>query len=98
MRLPTAMIAGLSVMGAIVLPAQVSAEAKVYPYPTSANYCPAGLQPITIQGVICCGTPNQNVTYQQVKAHPVKRKMRKAHYHKPRPVAYSCIPGEKGCS
>lgn len=29
MRLPTAMIAGLSMMGAIVLPAQVSAEAKV---------------------------------------------------------------------
>ncbi len=98
MRLPTAMIAGLSMMGASVLPAQVSADAKIYPYPTGADYCPAGLQPITIQGVICCGTPNQTMTYQQVKAHPVQRKTRKVHYQKPRVVSYSCIPGEKGCS
>lgn len=98
MRLPTAMLAGLGMMGAVLLPAQVSAEAKIYPYPSHANYCPAGLQPVTISGVICCGTPNQHMTYQQVKAHPAPRKSHKVRYHTPRTVTYSCVPGEKGCN
>jgi hypothetical protein len=90
MRVSTAMIAGLGMMGALCLPAQLSAEVKIYPYPSSANYCPAGLQPVTFQGVISCGTPNQTMTYQQVMAHPVQKKRRW--------YRYSCIPGEKGCS
>ena len=64
MRLTTGMMAGLGLMGAVLLPAQVSAEPKIYAYPSSANYCPAGLQPITISGVICCGTPNTSTSYQ----------------------------------
>jgi hypothetical protein len=97
MRLPTALIVGASMMGAVLLPAQASAEAKVYPYASKANYCPAGLQPVTISGVICCGTPNQHMSYQQVKAQPVQKR-HKAHYHTPRRATYSCLPGEKGCN
>jgi hypothetical protein len=84
-------------IGATLLPAQASAEAKVYPYASHANYCPAGLQPVTIAGVICCGTPNQHMSYQQVMAHPV-RKTHKVRYHKPRTATYSCEVGEKGCT
>ena len=96
MRLQTAMIVGISMMAGALAPAQVAAEPKIYPYPSTANYCPSGLQPITIAGVICCGTPNQNVSYQSIMAHPVK-KARKARYYQPTPVDYSCMPGEKGC-
>ena len=36
------------------------------------NYCPAGLAPVVVGGVICCGTP----------AQPVMMKMpRKKHHH-----------------
>ena len=38
MRLTTGMMAGLGLMGAVLLPAQVSAEPKIYAYPSSANY------------------------------------------------------------
>lgn len=30
----------------------------IHAYPASANYCPNGLQPVSMGGVICCGTPN----------------------------------------
>lgn len=68
---------------------------KIYPVHSKHNYCPEGLQPVTISGVICCGTPNQSMSYQQVKAHPVT-KVR--HHHAPR-VRHvdTCREGEKGC-
>ncbi len=74
----------------------VQAQPKVYAVPTSVNYCPAGLRPITIDGAICCGTPNQSMSYEQMKAHPATRKAyRKA---KVRRVANTYCPvGEKGC-
>lgn len=77
------------------LPAQ--AQPKVYAVPSKVNYCPAGLQPITIDGVICCGTPNQTMSYNQMKAHPVARK--KVHRAKTvRRVAQTyCPEGMKGC-
>ena len=84
MRLTTGMMAGLGLMGAVLLPAQVSAEPKIYAYPSSANYCPAGLQ------------PNTSTSYQQMMAHPAPKKHKVRHYT-PRPVTYSCVPGEKGC-
>jgi hypothetical protein len=68
---------------------------KIYAYPSKHNFCPAGLQPITISGVICCGTPNQSMTYQQVMAHPVPKKKHR-HMHKTRHVE-TCREGEKGC-
>lgn len=47
-----------------------SAEAAVWAYPTSANYCPAGLQPVTIGGVVCCGKP----THTGYSSHPAPRR------------------------
>ena len=47
---------------------------NIYAYPTHENFCPAGLQPVTINGTICCGTPNQHITYQQAMSHPVVRR------------------------
>lgn len=69
-------------------------EIKVYPYKSSANYCPAGLQPVSVIGVISCGTPNVTVSYQQVKAHPVSRRNRtRAHLYN-----QNCPIGTKGCT
>lgn len=86
-------------LGALVLGAApaLADGPRIYPYSTSANYCPAGLQPITINGVICCGTPNQSVSYQSMKAHPVVRKVR-ARRANPAPTSRIVCPvGEKGC-
>ena len=93
MRIRAALLAGfgLTLMGA----APAMADAKIYPHHAKANYCPAGLQPITISGVICCGTPNQTMSYQQVmmtpKRHKAKRYVRRA-------SSYNCPVGTKGCS
>jgi hypothetical protein len=63
---------------------------RVYAYQSNDNFCPAGLQPITLNGVICCGTPNQSLTYQQMMRTPARR------------VRYSgsmsCPVGQKGCN
>ena len=66
MRLTTAIAAAVGLLSA-GLAGQASAEPKVYAYPSSANYCPAGLQPVTLGGAIGCGTPNQPMTYAEVK-------------------------------
>ena len=98
MRLTTAAATGLGLMMATMMPGQAAAEAKIYAYGSKANYCPDGLQPVTIAGVICCGAPNQSISYQQALAHPVSKKRR--HVQK-RPV-YSakahCPAGTKGCA
>lgn len=96
MRLTTGAMAAVAMTLTTLMPAQVAAEAKLYPYAASANYCPAGLQPITISGVICCGTPNQNMSYQQVMAHPV-RKHKKVKRHYVRSARAHCQAGLKGC-
>ena len=59
--------------GLLAMAAPAMADAKLFPYP-AANYCPAGLQPIQLGGVICCGVPNQGVTYSQYQAHPAPRR------------------------
>ena len=73
---------------------------RVYAYESGANYCPTGLQPVSLNGVICCGQPNQEKSYQQVKAHPVRKKIH--HYsHKPQRSARAhldCPVGVKGCN
>ena len=93
MRFISSIAAALTV-AAIAGPA-IAEEPKIYPYPSAHNYCPQGLQPVTISGVICCGTPNQSMTYQQVKAHPVQR----TRQHRAPVVigAQTCREGEKGC-
>lgn len=75
--------------------ASLAGEVKIYPYAAHENYCPAGLQPVSIAGVICCGTPNQHVSYQQVMKHPVSvKKHKKRHYS----ARAHCPVGSKGCS
>ncbi|MGH1423520.1 MAG: hypothetical protein ACRBBU_02245 [Pseudooceanicola sp.] len=71
--------AGLACLTLGAAPAMAQ-EAKLYPYKASANYCPAGLQPVVLGGVVCCGTPNQSVSYSSMKAHPTGRKA----YHAPK--------------
>lgn len=80
--------------GAAMADGHSNAGPRVYAYDGGANYCPEGLQPVTISGVICCGTPNQKVSYQQMLAHPraKKRHVRvKAHRS-------DCPVGTKGCT
>jgi len=94
MRLTTAALTAAGLTLAAVAPQMAAADAKIYPY-HGANYCPAGLQPITISGVICCGTPNQHISYAQAKAHPVKRhRVAKAQSHS---ATAHCKAGHKGC-
>ena len=83
--------AGIAI--AVIGTSALAGDAKIYPYASNENFCPAGLQPITISGVICCGTPNTSHTYQQVMAHPVK----KTHYVRKARVVDTCREGEKGC-
>ena len=102
MRITTALFAAGGLAIASLMPAQAAADAKIYAYPTNVNYCPAGLQPITIAGVICCGVPNQSMTYQQVMAHPVpvRKHAPKRHYKAPKRhhVKADCPIGTKGCT
>ena len=71
------------------------AEMKIYPYGGhTPNYCPAGLQPVVVGGVICCGKPNTGMSYQQVMAHPAPKKVKKRHYS----ARAHCPEGTKGCS
>lgn len=90
-----AAFAALGLTLASLLPAQAWADAKIYAYPAAANYCPDGLQPVTIAGVICCGTPNQSVSYHAMMAHPAQHRAK----HRPaRSARAHCPVGEKGCS
>ncbi len=90
MRPIHALAAGLT---AALIAAPALAGPKLYAVENTENYCPAGLQPVTMNGVICCGTPNQPQTYQQVKRHPAQR----GHAPRATRVARTCAEGEKGC-
>ncbi len=82
-----------------VLPQVASAETKIYPYKTSENYCPTGFQPVSINGVICCGKPNQNMSYQSAMAHPVsKKKVHKVRHTQRKTYQSHCEVGTKGCT
>ena len=65
----------------------------IYPYASRANYCPAGLQPVTTNGVICCGNPTAGQSYQDALRHPAQRYHVKRHYR----ARMVCPVGEKGC-
>ncbi len=56
-------------LGAAPVLAGATDPVKVYPYQTSENFCPAGLQPVSVSGVISCGTPTETVSYQQAMRH-----------------------------
>lgn len=74
-----------------------TAEMKIYPYNSKENYCPDGLQPITISGVICCGTPNTSQSYQSVMAHPTPKTHYKKKYVRQARAVDTCPEGTKGC-
>lgn len=96
MRVTLSVTASLSalIFGAGVAVAEgTSAGPKIFPYKTSENYCPAGLQPVTISGVICCGVPNTKMSYQHALAHGTKKKR----VHRASSRA-DCPVGEKGCT
>ncbi|WP_226782516.1 hypothetical protein [Oceaniglobus trochenteri] len=78
------------VIGAMAPGVALAQDAAIYAYPT-ANYCPAGLQPVTIGGVICCGTPTRHQSYARMMQHPVKKRA-----HKVRRVQREYIPTQKG--
>ena len=80
----------LSVLGAPAFAAGHS-TATTYAYPAGANYCPAGLQPIILNGVICCGTPNSSVSYSSMMQHPTPQ--RRVHVVQP---TFFDQPGIKG--
>lgn len=90
MSFTKSVVAGLAL--ALVGSAAIAGEMKVFPYNASANYCPSGLQPVTVGGVICCGAPNMHQTYQSYMAHPTPKKVR--HVAKARDF---CPEGTKGC-
>lgn len=93
MRIKTVLTAGFGLMMMGAVPA-MAMDAKIYPY-HGENFCPAGLQPITISGVVCCGQPNQNISYQQAKMTAAPRhKVRRSY----KPKQSSCPVGTKGCT
>ncbi|MGR3269338.1 hypothetical protein DU478_13230 [Thalassococcus profundi] len=65
----------------------------MHSYPTAANYCPAGLQPVTMGGVICCGEPNAGPYVNRAGGHKRVHKAKSHVYHAPRAYAPA---GEKG--
>ena len=69
----TKVILGAAFVALMGAPAMAGNGMPTYPY-HAANNCPAGLSPIVMGGVICCGTPNQNVSYSSMMAHPVAKK------------------------
>ncbi len=81
---------GLFILGAT--PVLADGGPRVYAYTGVANYCPSGLQPISINGIICCGSPNQSVSYQAMQSRPLRRARR---YVQSMP---SCPVGTKGCN
>ena len=94
-----ALIAALGLM--TVAPQTATAETKIYPYKTHENYCPTGLQPVSINGVICCGKSNQHISYQSAMAHPVAKKKRHVTHratHKPQRARSHSQVGTKGCT
>ena len=69
----------------------LTAETKIYPYHAAENFCPAGLQPVTMDGTICCGKPNQTMSYQAMMRHGTAKR----HISQPK---QDCPLGTKGCS
>lgn len=98
MRISMTVLAGLSalVMGAggAVADGHERAGPKVYPYKAAHNFCPAGLQPVTISGTICCGVPTTDTSYQ----HALMNAAPKKKVHRVRAQSPSCPVGAKGCS
>ncbi len=85
---------GMSIAGLVIGTGAGMAEPKLYPVQSVENFCPSGLQPVTSNGAICCGVPNQDMTYDQAMAYSTSKRatVTKAH------AASDCPAGTKGCS
>ncbi len=59
-------------------------EMPIHAYPSKHNYCPSGLQPVVVGGVICCGTP----THAAMVSHPAPRHRPRATHASEPYVAY----------
>ena len=70
-----------------------STSPRIYAVHSKDNFCPAGLQPVTMDGTICCGKPNQSMSYQQMLAHAAPKRHKRV-----RAARADCPIGEKGCS
>ncbi len=90
MRFPLA----AALLAAVVAAPAAAEGPKIYAVPSHGNYCPSGLQPITMNGVICCGKPNQSQTYQQVMRHPVPKARHNVRHMR---TVGTCPEGVKGC-
>ena len=84
-------LATLTALSVAAVPAAADSM-KYYPY-HGKNFCPAGLQPISMGGVICRGTPNTHVTYRQMMRLPGPVHHTPASHDKGK----VCVEGEKGC-
>ena len=73
-----------------------SGGAPLYAFPSKENYCPTGLQPVIMGGVICCGTPNRSESYHSMMSHPVQHK--RAHHRVRHHRTADCPIGQKGCN
>ncbi|MEM6759910.1 MAG: hypothetical protein AAF601_10570 [Pseudomonadota bacterium] len=92
MRLIFAMFLALTAAPALADNHTPTPGGNIYSYKTHTNFCPAGLQPVTMDGVICCGVPNQSMSYQHVMAHASNRA------HAQRAARVDCPVGAKGCN
>ncbi|MEM8981019.1 MAG: hypothetical protein AAGD04_16170 [Pseudomonadota bacterium] len=45
-------------------------DVVVWAWAGQENLCPFGSQPVTVDGTISCGVPNQTLTYQQMLRNP----------------------------
>lgn len=74
MRNVTMLAAAGLMLGAGGAPAHDNRDMpRVYAVPV-ANLCPAGLRPVTVDGVISCGRPNRGGSYDAMKATPATRR------------------------
>ncbi|MDR9393421.1 hypothetical protein [Roseovarius sp. SYSU LYC5161] len=87
--------AAASLMAALIAAPAFAGGPRIYAVEADRNFCPDGLQPVSLNGVICCGTPNQSQTYQQVMRHPVQTRVHRVNVSERR--ARTCAEGQKGC-
>ena len=94
----TKVILGAAFVALMGAPAMASDAMPLYPY-KGANNCPTGLSPVVMGGVICCGTPNQTVSYSSMMAQPAVKRHKTVYKKRVRYVPRdTCKEGEKGCS
>lgn len=83
----------------LALPQTADAH-EIYPVKSAHNFCPSGLQPVTIDGSISCGTPTTTVSYHSMMAHPAptRKAHKRVHHTRHHAAPTACPPGMKGCN